>query len=218
MLMLMLLTGICLSVVNAAVRNRDIIIRVFEIPGEQSFEMKWPVGEGETANLMISGEVTANFPRGVVFLETELAANATDSAVARLIQDKVMFGRGVFIPKAVRVDEIEALRLRLDGASPSAQAKGEEKKGEGRLDDYAVLAEWKSGGSDSPRAHIKITAGWGAGGGSMAAGFSGDIFDQTIDIPEEKLLLIGFRSIDKKTVLWLGVSAVPRAKLRMGDR
>lgn len=55
-----------------------------------------------------------------------------------------------------------------------------------------------------------MSAGWSAGAGSMMGGFIGDIFDQTIDIPETKLQLIGFRSIDKKTVLWIGVGAVPR--------
>jgi hypothetical protein len=207
-----LLVGFCYSALIAVERTRDIVIRVFKIPGEQSFEMKWPVGEGETADLTISGEVTANFPRGVVFLETDLAANASDTAVARIIQDKVMFGRGAFIPKAVRIDELEALKLRLDGVSSSAQSKCEEKKGEGRWDDYEVRAEWKSEGSDLPRVHIKISAGWSAGGGSMAAGFSGDVFDQSIDVSEARLQLIGFRSIDKKTVFWLGVCAVPRAK------
>jgi len=161
---------------------------------------------------MIFGEVTANFPRGVVFLETDLAANATDSAVARLIQDKVMFGRGVFIPKAVRVDEMEALRLRLDGGSPSARSRFEDEKGERRGDDYEIQAEWKSIGDAEPRVRVKMSAGWSAGGGSMMAGFSGDIFDRIVDVPEAKLLLIGFRSIDKKTVLWLGVCAVPREK------
>jgi hypothetical protein len=208
----MLLTGIGLSGLAAAEKNRDVIIRAFKIAGEQSFEMKWPVGEGETANLMISGEVTANFPRGVVFLETDLAANASDSAVARLIQDKVMFGRGAFIPKAVRVDEIKALRLRLDGASSSARSRYEDEKGERRWDDYEIRAEWKSTGDTESRVHVLVTAGWSAGAGSMMGGFSGDIFDQIVDAPEAKLLLIGFRSIDKKTVLWLALSAVPRAK------
>ena len=50
--------------------------------------------------------------------------------------------------------------------------------------------------------------GWSSGGGSITAGFVGDVFNRTIEVSDTKLQLIGFRSIDKKTVFWLGVGIV----------
>ena len=98
------------------------------------------------------------------------------------------------------------------GAVPSAQSRVEEKRGESRSDDIELQASWKSAAGERTRARIAVSAGWSSSGGRLGVGVSGWVFDRTIDVPDDKLELIGFRSIDQKTVLWLAVSAAPVAK------
>ena len=156
--------------------------------------------------------MTGNFPNDVVFLETDFAVNASVSADARVIQERVVFARGAFIPKAVRIVEMEALGLRLAGDSSYAQSEFKEKKDEWYSDDYRVQATWKSGGSASSRVLITVWAGWSRRQAtSLGTCLMGGVFDCTIKVPDTKLRLIGFRSWDEKTFLWLGVCAVPKA-------
>jgi hypothetical protein len=196
----------------AAERTKDVVIRVFRIPAEQQVEIRWPVREGEAAMLTTHGEMTANFPNGLVILDTELSASASESAVGQVIQERVVFGRGALIPQSVRVEEIPMLRLRLTSAVPSAQSRVEEKRGESRGDDIELQASWKSAAGEPARTRVVVSAGWSSSGGRLGVGISGWIFDRTIDVPDDKLELIGFRSLDRKTVLWLAVSAAPVAK------
>jgi hypothetical protein len=193
----------------AAAPAKDVVIRVFRIAAEQQVEIRWPIQEGETAILTMHGEMTANFPHGLVILDTELSVAASESAVGQVIQERMVFGRGALIPQSVRVEEIPALRLRLAGAVPSARSRVEEKRGESHSDDIELQASWKSAAGEPARTRVAVSAGWTSSGGRLGVGFSGWVFDRTIDVPDDKLELIGFRSLDQKTVLWLAVSAVP---------
>ena len=70
----------------------DVYIRVFKIPRIQNWETKLSDDKGGITAIKVEGDLTAVFPDGVVFLQTDLAHTASDSAVIQAIRDRIFFG------------------------------------------------------------------------------------------------------------------------------
>jgi len=198
----------------AAGAGRDIrlTVRVFRVPRTQDFDAAWPDGRGGTLDLQVHGNVTASFPRATVFFETELAANASDSAIARAILERVAFESGGLAMKRLRIDELKSLELVLGPSGPKAEARFEESQGEGRSSNYAVLAELLSSEGIRPVIRLRFDAGWSAQGGRLGVGMSEDVISSPFELTGPNLLLIGATSSASGgafpgTVYWLAVSA-----------
>jgi len=185
-----------------------LAVRVFQIPAEQSFRIERPDGRGGTLEIHASGNVTANFPQGTVFIPTELAWNASESAIAGAIGRRVPFGSGDLAAGHVTVRELGSFDLDLDEKHPAEETRFEESRGEGRSADYRLLVEALSGGPGKPLVRLSFDAGSSWTAGSMAGGMSGRVIAAVAEAPESKLLLIG--APGDKAVYVLAVCALPR--------
>ncbi len=181
-----------------------LAVRVFRVPKEQSFEALFLDGRGRPVPFQASGDVTASFPRATLFFETELAANASESAIATAILDRVPFGAGAISPKRIRLDELKSVELTFDQDRPTAEASFEESKGEGRTSNYLVRAELMSAGKGKALVRLRFDAGWSAMGGRLGVGMSEDVVSAPFEVPESRLLLIG--GVASGTVYWIAVT------------
>jgi hypothetical protein len=198
------------SPLAAAGRNVKLVVRVFRVPNPQSFDAMFLDGQGKLVPFQGSGDVTSSFPRATVFFTTELAANASEGAVAGAILDRVSFGSGGMSIRKLRVQELKAFEFEIGPDSPKAEARFEESRGEGRTSDYEVRVEFLSSGEGKAVVRLRFDAGWSARGGSLGMSMSEDVISAPFEIPESKLLLIGVAA--SGTVYWLAVSAAGPAK------
>lgn len=194
-------------------RDFKLVVRVFKIPREQSFEAGLLDGKGGTITLQAYGDVTAAFPRVTVFLPTELAANASGEAIAAEILGKVVFGSGGIAAKKIRVDELKSLNLELGEFHHKAEARFEESRGEGRSSNYEVRAEFVSSEEGKALIRLRFDAGWSSQAGSIGVGISEDVISAPVELSESKLFLIGAPDIkmggsSSGAVYWLAVSAL----------
>ena len=198
-----------LAAADAEARGQlKLAVRVFRVPKEQSFEALFLDGRGRPVPFQASGDVTSSFPRATLFFETELAANASESAVASAILDRVPFGAGGISPKRIRLDELKSVELSFDQGRPTAEARFEESRGEGRTSNFMVRAELMGADKGKALVRLRFDAGWSSTGGSLGVGMSEDVVSAPFEVPESRLLLIGGEA--SGTVYWIAVTAVPK--------
>ncbi len=187
---------------------RRLTVRIFQIPAEQSFEVARPDGRGGACTLQVRGDVAALFPHGTVLVPTELAANASGSAIGRALGQSMIFGRSD--PRAVRVQirELKSFDITLDATHPSEEARFEESRGEGRSDDYELRVERLPGGPEKPLVRLHFFAGTRWQAGLLGGGLTRNVVSTVAEVPESTLLLIG--APGEKAVYVLAVCARPR--------
>jgi len=193
----------------SAPRPTKLVVRVFQIPREQSFDILIPTGKNQTVSLQSYGDVTANFPRATLFIPTELAATASEAAIGEFICDRIAFGNGPVAARHVRIQEIKSLSLEISAEKPAAEARFEQKEGDRRTSDYEIRAEWAAAEKKKAIIRLRFDAGWSSQAGSLGVGMMGGVIDQPILASASKLLLIGapFQGI----VYWLAVCLSPAA-------
>lgn len=203
--------GLCGGVYAGSGGSHRLVVRLFKIPGDQSFESTLPDGRGGNVTVHARSGVNAAFPHATVFFPTELAANASTGAITDAIMQRVFFGSGGLVAKDVRVDEIKMFNLELSQDRPRAEAQCEESRGEGRTSTYRVAADFVSAEQGRILVRLRLDTGWSAHGGHLGTSLSGDIFSAPFEIPESMVFLIGGPSWDKPsgTVYWLAVSVLP---------
>ncbi|HOW85542.1 MAG TPA: hypothetical protein P5119_00090 [Candidatus Aminicenantes bacterium] len=203
-----LLAGLTVSAFAGADQPLRLSVRVFQIPAEQSFEVERSDGRGGVYTLRASGDIAALFPRGTVFVPTELAGNASESAVGRTIGESVVFGCADLRAGQVRIRELKSLDVRLDAAHPSEETRFEEGRRAGRTDDYELRVERLAANPEKPLIRLRFFAGWSAQSGRLGVGMSSDVISAVAEVPDSKLLLIG--APGEKAVYVLAVCAQPR--------
>jgi hypothetical protein len=189
----------------------DVYIRVYKIPRVQNWESKISDGNGDITRVRVEGDLTAVFPDGIVLLQTDLSPLASDSAVAQAIRDRVYFGRDNIKATRISVEDLKEVHLRFDKSHSSEEVRFEKEISSHSEEDYRLRTRVKSVEEDEIIMNISFESGWSSFGVRLGAGFIGTIFDQTIALPEHKILLIGFPSHDKGprgTVFWLAISAM----------
>ncbi len=191
----------------AAPRPTKIVVRVFQIPREQSFDILIPTGKNQTVSLQSYGDVTANFPRATVFIPTELSVAASEAAIGEVIGDRIAFGNGPLAACHVRIQEMKSLSLEIGGEKPGAEARFEQKEGERRTSDYEIRVEPVSADKNGTIVQLRFDAGWSAQAGLLGVGMMGDVIDQPILVPASKLLLIG--APWQGAVYWLAICSSP---------
>ncbi len=202
------LVGLAASASAPADGPVRLSVRIFQIPAEQSFEVRRPDGNGGAFTLRVSGNVAGRFPRGTVFVPTELAWNASESTIGAELGRSVAFGCGDLPADHLEVRELKALDLRLDAGHPSEAARFEENRREGRTDNYEIRIERLSGEAGGLLLRLRLFAGWSARAGSLGVGMSSDVISTVAEVPEGKLLLIG--APGEKAVYVLAVCAERR--------
>jgi len=189
----------------------DVYIRVFKIPRIQNWETKLSDDKGGITTVRVEGDLTAVFPDGVVFLQTELAHTASDSAIIQAIRDRIFFGRNNITATRTSVVDLKKVFLRLEKSDLSEEVRFDKKISSHSEENYRIRASVKSVEKDEIIMKISFDSGWSSFGGRLGVGMIGTIFDQTIALPEHKILLIGFPSHDKGprgTVFWLAISVI----------
>lgn len=189
----------------------DVYIRVFKIPRIQNWEEKLSDGNGGITNVRVDGDLTALFPDGVVFLQTELAHNASDSAVIQAIRDRVSFGRGNIKATRISVEDLKEVHLQFNKSHSSEEVRFKKEISSHHWENYRLWVGVKSVEEDEIIMKIRFDSGWSSFGGRLGTGIIGTIFNQTIALSEHKILLIGFPSHDKGprgTVFWLAISVI----------
>jgi hypothetical protein len=190
-LLVAILIGLAIPVLGTDDGPVQMTVRVFKIPAEQSVQGERPDGRGGKISLQASGNIISGFPDGIVFLLTELAQNASESTVERTIGEHVAFGWADLFTGKVQVRELKSLDFTLEKGQPSAEAKFEERLGEGRASNYEVRVELISAARGEAVVRLRFDAGWSATGGSLGVGFSESVLSAVTAIPESKLLLVG---------------------------
>lgn len=190
-LLIAILIGLAIPVRGTDDGPVRITVRVFKVPAEQSFQGDLPDGRGGKISLQASGNIISGFPDGTVFISTELARNASESAVGRTIGERAAFGWGYLSAGKVQVRELKSLDFSLEKGRPVAESSFEESLGERRSLDYKVGVELISAGQGETLVRLRFDAGWSATGGSMGVGFSENVISAVAAIPESKLLLVG---------------------------
>ena len=207
---LVLVLGLAAAVSAGAPHPSKLVVRVFEIPREQSFDILLPTGKNQTVSLQSYGDVTANFPQGTVIIPTELSSAASEAAIGEVIGHRIGFNIGPVVVRNMQIREVKSLDLEIGREKPNAEARFEEKVGEGRTSDYEVRAEFVSAAEIGTIIRLKFDAGWSAQAGRLGVGMGGNVFDLPVLVPASKLLLIGARW--QGTVYWLAVGSRPAAE------
>lgn len=189
----------------------DVFMRVFKIPRIQNWEMKLADDRGGITTIRVDGDLTAVFPDGVVFLQTELAHTASDSAVIQAIRDRIFFGSNNVKDTRTSIVDLKKVHLRFEKSHSFEEVQFEKEISPQSQENYRIRASVKSVEKDEIIMKISFDSGWSSFGGRQGVGMIGTIFDQTIALPEHKILLIGFPSHDKGprgTVFWLAISVI----------
>jgi hypothetical protein len=190
-LLTVLLIGLAVPALDIEEGPVRIAVRIFKIPAEQSFRGEMPDGRGGKISMHATGNINSVFPDGTLFLPTELAWNASDSAIGRAISERAGFGCGNIAPGKIQVRELKSLEFSLEKSGPGAGARFEETLGEGRALDYNIGVELLPDGQGEALVRIRFDAGWSASGGSIGAGFSESVISTVAAVPESRLLLVG---------------------------
>lgn len=185
-----------------------LTVRIIRIPAEQSFHGEVPDGRGGRISLQAAGNILTGFPRGTIFIPTELAQNASDSAIGRAIGEHVAFRCGDIAADRLLTGELKSFDFELKRGRPGQEARFEVSRGEGKTSNYELRAELLSDGPGTAVIRIRFWAGWSAMAGSMGVGFSEDVISAVADVPESRLLLIG--APGDRAVYFLAVCAQPR--------
>jgi len=209
--------GIALLVLSSALvaapfdHDLDVYLRVYKIPRVQYWAMELPVDNGETTLVRVDGDLTAVFPDGIVLLQTDLSPMASNSAITQVIKERIYFGGNNFKATRIKVEDLKKVQLRFDKSHSSEEVRFEKEISSHSKEDYRILADIRSVEEDEIIMNVSFDSGWSSFGGGFGGGFIGTIFEQTIALPEHKILLIGFPSHDKGprgTVFWLAISVM----------
>jgi hypothetical protein len=191
--------------------NLDVYICVYKIPRIQNWEAKISDGSGEVTKVRVEGDLTAVFPDGIVLLQTELAHMASDSAVIQEIRGQVYFGRENIKATRVSVEDLKEVHLRFDRSHLFEEVQFDKEISSHSREIYRLRASVKSVEEEEIIMNISFDSGWRSFGGRLGTSIIGTIFDQTIALPENRMLLVGFPSHDKGprgTVFWLAISVI----------
>ncbi len=189
----------------------DVYIHMFKIPRIQNFMANLPVENGGIINARIEGDLTAVFPDGVVLLQTELAHNASNSAIFQAIQDRVSFGSGNIKATRISIEDLKAVHLQFDNSHSSEEVQFDHKISSQHRENYELWVGVKSVKEDEVIIEIRFESGWSSSGGRIGTSIICSIFKHTIALAEHKVLLIGFPSNDdgpRGTVYWLACSVI----------
>jgi hypothetical protein len=189
----------------------DVYIRVYKIPRVQNWESKISDGNGDITRVRVEGDLTAVFPDGIVLLQTDLSPLASDSAVAQAIRDRVYFGRDNIKATRISVEDLKEVHLRFDKSHSSEDVRFDKEISSHSKENYRLRTSVKSVEEDEIIMNVSFDSGWSSFGGRLGTSIIGTIFEQTIALSENKILLIGFPSHDKGprgTVFWLAVSVM----------
>jgi hypothetical protein len=203
-----------LSVTSVAApleHDLDVYMRVYKIPRVQNWESKTPDGNGDVVRIRVDGDLTAVFPDGIVLLQTDLSPMASDSAITQVIKERVYFGGNNFKVTRLRVEDLKKVQFRFDKSHSSEEVRFEKEISSHSREDYRILADIRAVEEDGIIVKVRFDSGRSSFVGWFGGGFIGTIFEQTISLPEHKILLIGFPSHDKGprgTVFWLAVSVI----------
>ncbi len=184
-----------------------ITARLFRIPAEQQFRADLPAGDGKNLELNGFGDVTAYIPRGTVIVRTELASNASNGAISQAIQEAVVFGRGGLVARGLRIEELGAALMKPE-AGKASESRFEKKRDESRHEDFVIRMEEAAGTPKGRLVRLRLDAGRSAFAGTMGAGFSATVFDEVVEVPESRLLLVSARY--DGSVYWLAIAGPAR--------
>jgi len=189
----------------AAPQDEDgITARLFRVPAEQQFRADIPGANGKNLEFNGFGDVTAYVPRGTVIVRTELASNASAGAIERAIREAVVFGRGGFIARGLKIEELGSAFMKPEGGK-IVESRFEKKRDESRHEDFVLRMEEVAAAPKGRLLRLRLDAGRSSFGGSLGVGFSATVFDEVVEVPEARLLLIGSRG-ENESVYWLAVS------------
>jgi len=208
-LLVALLVGLAVPALGTEEGPVRITVRIFKIPGEQSLEGALPDGRGGKISLRASGNIISGFPRGTILIPTELARNASDSAVGRTIGEHVAFGWANLAAEKIQVRELKTFDFTLEKGRPGAGSRFEESLGEGRALDYDVRVELISAGPGETLIRLRFDVGWSASGGSIGVGFSESVISTVAAVPESRLLFVG--APGDRAVYFVAVCVAPEA-------
>ena len=189
----------------------DVYIRVYKIPRIQYWSMELPGDNGEKTLVRVDGDLTEVFPDGVVLLQTDLSPMASNSAITQVIKEKVHFGGNNFKATRVRIEDLKKVHLRFDKSHSSEEVQFDKKITDHSRERYRLRTRAKFLAEDEIIMEIMFDAGRSSYGGHIGGGIIGTFFNQSVILPEHKILLIGFPSYDKGprgTVFWLAISAI----------
>jgi hypothetical protein len=189
----------------------DVYIRVYKIPRIQYWAMELLGKNGEVTNVRVDGDLTAVFPDGVVFLQTDLSPMASNSAITQVIKERIFFGGNNFKATRIRVEDLKKVQLRFDESHSSEEVRFEKEISSHSKEDYRILADVKSVEEDGIIMKVRFDSGRSSFGGGIGGGIIRTVLNQSIILPEHKILLIGFPSHDKGprgTVFWLACSVI----------
>lgn len=189
----------------------DVYIRVYKIPRIQYWAMELPGDNGEITAVRVDGDLTAVFPDGIVFLQTDLSPMASNSAITQVIKERIYFGGNNFKATRIRVEDLKKVQLRFDKSHSSEEVRFEKEISSHSKENYRLRTSVKSVEEDEIIMNISFDSGWSSFGGRLGTSIIGTILEQTIALSENKILLIGFPSHDKGargTVFWLAVSVI----------
>ncbi len=189
----------------------DVYIRVYKIPRVQYWAMELPEDNGETTLVRVDGDLTSVFPDGIVLLQTDLSPMASNSAITQIIKGRIYFGGNNFRATRIRVEDLKKVQLRFDKSHSSEEVRFEKEISSHSREIYRLRTSIKSVEEDETIMNVSFDSGWSSFGGRLGTSISGTIFDQTIALPEHKILLIGFPSHDegpRGTVFWLAFSVI----------
>ncbi len=189
----------------------DVYIRVYKIPRVQNWAMELPEDNGETTSVRVDGDLTAVFPDGIVLLQTDLSPMASNSAITKVIKERIYFGGNNFKATRLRVEDLKKVQLLFDKSHSSEEVRFEKEISSHSREIYRLRTSVKSMEEDEIIMNVSFDSGWSSFGGRLGTSISGTIFEQTIALPEQKILLIGFPSHDKGprgTVFWLAISVI----------
>ncbi len=189
----------------------DVYIRVYKIPRIQYWSMELPGDNGETTSIRVDGDLTMVFPDGVVLLQTDLSPVASNSAITQVIKDRIFFGGNNFKATRVRIEDLKEVQLRLDNSHSFEEVQFDKKITDHSRERYRLRTRAKFVAEDEIIMEIRFDAGRSSYGGHISSGIIGTVFNQSVIVPEHKILLVGFPSHDKGprgTVFWLAISAI----------
>jgi len=207
-LLVALLVGLAVPALGTEKGPVRITVRIFKIPAEQSWEGALPDGRGGKISLRASGNIISGFPRGTILIPTELAGNASDSAVGQTIGEHVAFGWVNLAAGRIQVRELKTFDFTLGKGRTGAGSRFEESLGEGRAMNYDVRVELISAGQSETLVRLRFDAGWSASGGSIGVGFSESVISTVAAVPESRLLLVG--APGEKAVYFIAVCAASK--------
>lgn len=119
----------------------------------------------------------------------------------------MVFGRDGLVARGLKMDELGASVMKPE-AGRAAESRFEKKRDESRHEDFGIRMEEVAATPKGRLIRLRLDAGWSASAGSLGVGLSGIVFDEVVEVPASRLLLVGARY--EKAVYWLAVAGPAR--------